>query len=202
MEFFKTFTALQLGLPFWSVLVLDAILVVAMLTCALTDARTGKILNKVTFPTMLAGLLLNGAFGLVSGIGAQGLLLSLLGLAVGFGIQFLPWVLGLAKAGDVKLLMAAGALKGWAFCLFGFLYGAVAFGILSLSWLLRNGELRKVGANLKNYLQIAVVTQSAPDAPTPTVTKRFVPWGVGLASGFLFALVLELILGKPFWFQL
>ncbi|HEX8463146.1 MAG TPA: hypothetical protein VF627_00885, partial [Abditibacterium sp.] len=113
---------------------------------------------------------------------------------------WIPFMLGLAKAGDVKLLAAVGALKGWAFCTFGFLYGAVAFGLISLPWLLRRGELRGVGRNLKSYAQIALVTQSAPDAPRPTVTKKFVPWGVGLSLGFFFALGLEIFFNKPFWF--
>jgi len=174
--------------------IINAVLVAVLLICAYTDGRGGKIFNKVTFPAMLAGLILNGAFG-----GTRGLLWALLGLAVGMAIQWVPFMLGLAKAGDVKLLMAVGALKGWAFCLFGFLYGAVAFALLILPWLSRRGELGMVGQNIRGYFERAALTQSAPDAPAPTVTKRFVPWGVGLAAGFFIALALEIALGRPTW---
>jgi prepilin peptidase CpaA len=126
---------------------------------------------------------------------------SLLGWAIGMGIQWVPFMLGLAKAGDVKLLAAVGALKGWAFCLFGFLYGAVAFAVLIIPWLARRKELGAVGVNIRNYFHLAAITQSAPDAPTPIVTKRFVPWGVGLAIGFFIALVLELTLGRATWIK-
>jgi len=179
-------------LGFWLTTI---VLVVFLAICAYTDATKSKIYNKVTFPAMAAGLLLNTIFG-----GVEGFKWSLLGWAVGMAIQWIPFMLGLAKAGDVKLLAAVGALKGWAFCSFGFLYGAAAFGIISIPWLLKRGELQGVGRNIKGYVQLAVITQSSPDAPTPTVTKKFVPWGVGLSIGFFIALGSELMLGKPFWF--
>ncbi|PQV64913.1 prepilin peptidase CpaA [Abditibacterium utsteinense] len=193
--YFQQFSSAQNGLSSTGVVLCNFALAIFLAICAYTDGTRAKIYNKVTFPAMLAGLLLHGIFG-----GAQSLIYSALGLAVGFGIQFVPWMLGLAKAGDVKLLMAVGALKGWAFCCFGFLYGALAFGLISIPWLLKRGELKAVGQNLKGYAQIAMMTQSAPDAPTPTVTKKFVPWGVGLSLGFFVALGLEMILGKAFWF--
>jgi prepilin peptidase CpaA len=171
------------------------VLIAFLATCAYTDATKSKIYNKVTFPAMLAGLLLHLIFG-----GLEGVKWSLVGLAFGMAIQWIPMMLGLAKAGDVKLLMGVGALKGAAFCAFGFLYGAFAFGLISIPWLLKRGELRGVGQNLKNYAQIALVTQTNPGAPTPTVTKKFVPWGVGLSIGFFLALILEIWLQKPFWF--
>lgn len=194
MSFFQQFTSAQNGLSSLGVGACDLVLALFLCACAYTDGTRGKILNKYTFPAMLAGLGFHAAFG---GLPALGW--SALGLAVGFGLQFVPWRLGLAKAGDVKLLMGVGALKGWAFCCFGFLYGAVAFGLISLPWLLKRGELRAVGQNLRGYAQIAMMTQSAPDAPIPTVTKKFVPWGVGLSLGFFVALGLEIALGQPFW---
>ncbi len=194
--YFQHFSSASWGLPPIGVVLCDLVLAVFLLICIYTDGVKSRIYNKVTFPAMLAGLLLHGIFGGLSGLGW-----SLLGWAVGMGIQWIPFMLGLAKAGDVKLLAGVGALKGWAFCTFGFLYGAVAFGLISLPWLLRRGELKAVGRNLRNYVEVAVVTQIAPDAPTPTVTKRFVPWGVGLSLGFFFALGLEIFLKKPFWFS-
>jgi prepilin peptidase CpaA len=194
--YFQSFSSAQWGLSLPGVWLCDIVLAIFLAICAYTDGTKGKIYNKVTFPTALVGLLLHITFG-----GVSGLLWSLVGLGVGLGIQWIPFMLGLAKAGDVKLLMAVGALKGWAFCCFGFLYGAAAFGLISLPWLLRRGELKGVGQNIKNYAEIALVTQLAPDAPTPTVTKKFVPWGVGLSLGFFLALGLEIFLGKPFWFK-
>ena len=178
--------------------VINVVLVWLLVTCFVTDWREGKIFNKVTFPSMAAGLVLCGAFGLVNGKGAVGFQWALLGWAVGMGIQWVPFMLGFAKAGDVKLLAAVGALKGWAFCVCGFLYGAVAFALL-MPFLAKKGELHGVAQTIKNYARAAAVTQSAPQAPEPTV-RRHLPWGPGLVVGFFIALALELFTGRPFWF--
>jgi prepilin peptidase CpaA len=192
--FLSHFTAKDaLGLTSWQVLAINALLSLVLVICFVTDWRQGKIFNKVTFPAMLAGILLNGAFG-----GANGFKWALVGWAVGMGIQWVPFMLGFAKAGDVKLLAAVGALKGPAFCIFGFFYGAIAFSLL-LPWLAKKGELAGVMQTLKNYTATAAVTQSAPEPPAPTV-RRHLPWGPGLVVGFFIALVMELAIGKPFWF--
>lgn len=190
-EYFSYFSAQEIGVSTTGVLALNGVLVAFLFICAYTDATQGKIYNKFTFPAMILGVILNTTFG-----GTAGLVWSLIGWAVGMGIQWVPFMLGLAKAGDVKLLAAVGALKGWAFCTFGFLYGAIAFALLILPWLLLRGELGAVGNNIKKYFHFAIATVSKPDAPVPVVEKRFVPWGVGLAIGFFIALILELFFGR------
>lgn len=194
--YFSRWSNAEAGVTSSGVWIVNALLVALLLVCAYTDAREGKIYNKYTFPAMVLGVALNGLFG-----GTIALLWSLLGWAVGMGIQWVPFMLGAAKAGDVKLLAAVGALKGWAFCSFGFLYGAIVFSLLILPWLARRGELKAVGQNIGGYFKLAAITQSAPDAPAPVVTKRFVPWGVGLSIGFLIALVIELLRGRATWIQ-
>ena len=193
--FFRHLTSTSIGLSPVGNVLCDGVLALFLAYCAFTDGTKSKIFNHATFPAMGVGLLLHLLFG-----GGTGLGWALLGLAIGLGIQFVPWRLNLAKAGDVKLLMAVGALKGWAFCVFGFLYGSIAFGILILPWLAKRGELGAVGRNLKNYAHLALVTHTA-EAPAPTVTKKFVPWGVGLSIGFGIALAFELILGQPIWWS-
>jgi prepilin peptidase CpaA len=195
-QYFSQWNNLEAGVAATGVMIINICLVVFLLVCAYTDGREGKIYNKWTFPAMGLGLLLNAVFG-----GFNGFVWSLLGWAVGMGIQWVPFMFGLAKAGDVKLLAAVGALKGWAFCLFGFLYGAIAFALLILPWLARRGELKAVGQNIGDYFKIAAITQTAPDAPVPVVQKRFVPWGVGLGIGFLVALAIELLFGRATWIR-
>lgn len=195
MEFYlRNFSSSAVGVSPIGVWACNLVLIGLLAYCSYTDGTRGKIYNKVTFPAMGLGLLLNWIFGGTTGLGW-----AILGWGVGMAIQWIPFMMGLAKAGDVKLLAAVGALKGWAFCSFGFLYGAAAFGLISLPWLLRRGELKGVGRNIKNYAAIAAISYTKPDAPTPTVTKKFVPWGVGLSIGFFIALILEIVMGKSFW---
>lgn len=77
---------------------------------AFTDIKDHKIYNKLTLLLIPAGfltnLLLYGISGLKNSLG--GFLL---------GISFvLFWLMGMLKAGDIKLYMAIGALAGWRFC--------------------------------------------------------------------------------------
>jgi prepilin peptidase CpaA len=190
-ELFTLWTASDFGVSRTGVSIINTVLVVVLTICFFTDLRYSKIYNKVTFPAMAAGILLNGIFG-----GVTGASWALLGWAVGMGIQWIPFMMGFAKAGDVKLLAAVGALKGWAFCGFGFLYGAAVFGFILIPWLAWRGELGGVRDNLKAYFSTAAITQSIPDAPEPTVQKKYVPWAIGLCLGFFIALGFEIITGR------
>ncbi|MCS6859506.1 MAG: A24 family peptidase [Abditibacteriales bacterium] len=173
-------------------IVLDTILTVALLIVIYTDARHGKIYNWVTFPTIGLGIGINAALG-----HWDGLKLSLLGLLAGLGIQFLPWQMGLAKAGDVKLLAAVGALKGWHFLLFGFLYGAAIHGLIAIPYLAARGFLRPALRNMFVFLYSKALF--SPSASLMPASKIYMPWGIGLSLGFLLAMVLELVWGRVWW---
>ena len=192
--YFGKWSSSEVPINTFGVVFINFVLLAVILTCAYTDTKTGKILNKVTFPAMIGGIVLNTIFG-----GLYGFWWSLIGWTVGMAIQWIPFTLGFAKAGDVKLLAAVGALKGWAFCTFGFLYGAAAFGFILVPWLARRGELRGAVGNIKTYFALAALTQSAPDAPAPTTTRKYVPWGLGLVIGFVIALIMEVMTGRAIW---
>lgn len=82
----------------------DVVLGALLLGASYTDLRTGKIKNVLTFPVMLCGVLMSPLFGAHWYDGALGLLT---GLAAGVVL----WKFGGAyHPGDVKLVMAAGAL--------------------------------------------------------------------------------------------
>src|SRR3989338_2412253 len=91
---------------------IGVILLGTVLFCAATDLVTGKIYNVVTFSIIGFGFLYHGF--LVDG---NGILFSLLGVAFGCALFFPFFALCAIGAGDVKLLMAIGALKGWSFAL-------------------------------------------------------------------------------------
>lgn len=123
---------------------LAAIFVSGFAAC--TDLKYHKIYNKLTIPAILAGLAFNLAFN-----GLGGLLDGLLGILTGF-LFIVLWMLGMLKAGDVKLYMAIGAITGWRFCgyvmIFSILIGGVAAAFLM--------AIRKTGRasarRLKEYL--------------------------------------------------
>ncbi len=106
------------------------------LAAAISDRRFHKIPNKMTAPMCVAGIVYHVAF-----YGLDGLWVSLLGFAAGFGILFVLWMIGSAGGADVKLMAALGTWLGWLailkvlFCSLIFVttgtIGIVLIGLLS-----------------------------------------------------------------------
>lgn len=161
-----------------------AVLVLAA-AAAYTDLRWGKIFNALTLPFALLGLTLNTIGG-----GWEGLLLSIEGLGLGFGLWLLSSFLGrIMGGGDIKLLMAFGALQGPGFLLLTLLYGALAGGIMALVVALRRGilvrTLRSLGASM--YLR---ATCGAPMEITEGAGEVRLPYAFALAVGAMVTLAL------------
>jgi prepilin peptidase CpaA len=106
------------------------------LIAAICDLRFRKIPNKMTAPMCVAGIVYQVIFS-----GMDGLWVSLLGFAAGFGILFVLWMIATAGGGDVKLMAALGTWLGWLttlkvlFCSLIFVtmgtIGIVLIGLLS-----------------------------------------------------------------------
>jgi len=111
-----------------ALLISKLVLLITMLGIALyTDLKVGKIYNKLTMPCMLAGLTLNTIQG-----GIPGLLHSFEGILLVLVIFLLFAKLGSIGGGDVKLLMAVGAVMGLNFATKAMLLSAVAGGVLAI----------------------------------------------------------------------
>jgi len=100
---------------------MDSALVVALmivlLIAVVTDLRSSRIPNWLTFSAM--GFALAGHAWLGS---MQGVIFSLAGLGTGLGLFFLIYLAGGVGAGDVKLMAAIGAFVG-------------VYGVLSCAWI-------------------------------------------------------------------
>ena len=158
-------------------LVQDFVLAVFALVVMVTDFRWRRIPNVVTYPTMLLGLVLAALqrfpgeirmpFGDTPGSG--GFLDHLLALVAALAVLYPLFSARAMKAGDVKLLMTVGALKGLLFLFWSFVYGALIGGVVALAYI---GVQRLArGRKLRDVLQ------------------TFIPYGVSLAAGSLIALV-------------
>jgi prepilin peptidase CpaA len=100
---------------------MDSVIIVALmivlLIAVVTDLRSSRIPNWLTFSAM--GFALAGHAWLGS---MHGVLFSLAGLGTGLGLFFLIYLAGGIGAGDVKLMAAIGAFVG-------------VYGVLSCAWL-------------------------------------------------------------------
>jgi prepilin peptidase CpaA len=145
-----------------------------------TDWRWQRIPNQATYPTMLLGLIFGALEGL-SGIGVgepfrEGFLDHLTGLVLAFLVCYPFYAAGGLKAGDAKMLMAVGALRGGTFLLNAALYGALAGGALALV--------------LIAFRRIAPPETEVAD-PFWRLMKSRIPYGVALGIGALIALVMR-----------
>jgi prepilin peptidase CpaA len=112
-------------------MIVDGVLFLFLGFSFYSDLKYRKVFNFAVVSAILLGLGLNFA-----ALGWYGLWHSLLGLAVGFALLFVVYLLGGMGAGDVKFLAAAGALKGANFVLHGTLFGVVIAGVVSIFVLL------------------------------------------------------------------
>ena len=161
-----------------------------------TDVRWRRIPNLLTFPAILAGLVLRTAFQ-----GWEGLALSLCGM---FAAPVLLLLLHAGRGlgmGDIKLAAAVGAILGPPLTLVAVFSTALAGGLVALAAQLRPGGLL---AQTLSTLLIGVpllgrwarrVSETEHDPATMTI-----PYGVGIAIGSLSTLVVYWCTEHESWF--
>ena len=155
----------------------DAALAVFVVTIIVTDWRWRRIPNVVTYPTMLAGLVLSVFEAFPGQPFQRGLLDHVTALAIAFLVGYPLVAFGGMKAGDAKFLMAVGALKGSYFLFVAGVYGALIGGIVAIIFIVaRRLEAARGGA----------------DTGFRRLLKTWIPYGVALGLGALAALGVEI----------
>ncbi|PFA67269.1 prepilin peptidase [Bacillus sp. AFS015802] len=118
------------------------VLIFALGVSLFTDLKKRKILNIITFPAILIGLLF---YSITQGW--DGFFFSSAGFLVGMGTLLIPFLLGGMGAGDVKLMGTVGALMGSVFTLKAFVVVALIGGFISLILIVKkNGIIHSVRA--------------------------------------------------------
>jgi prepilin peptidase CpaA len=174
-------------------IVLVSLTGVAVSVSLVTDLRSRKILNVITYPALLAGPIIHGlVWGWSTRMG-QGLEWSLIGLVVG-GLPFLVFNAVNSSAfgmGDVKLMAAVGGLMGFPFIIEDLLYVALVGGVVALVALLWKGRLLRTLGRLVRRRRPAEAEGEAAEAPEPAASI-YVPYGVAIAFGTLWAFLVTL----------
>lgn len=159
-------------------LLINILLIILILSSAITDISNKKIYNIQTYSAMSFGLVLGFAFG-----GWHGILTSLLGMLTGLALLFFFYMAGSVGAGDVKLLGAIGALKGTTFVLWTMFYTGLVGGIMALSIIIWKGTVRITLKNLVHYLRHPLQTQEDDEGRD----QQYLPYGLAISSGCLWA---------------
>ncbi len=147
---------------------------------AVSDIRERKVYNKVVFPCLAAGLILNSVLA-----GWFGLLVSLEGVGVGFVLLFPFYLLGGMGAGDVKFLMAVGSFFGPLFAAMGTVYGAVIAGVSAIFVLLVKRRLFSTLKDVFLAVFLFFAGRSRRSLSFDKKTSVSLPYAAFLAAGLL-----------------
>ncbi|MGA6826338.1 A24 family peptidase [Nitrospira sp. NS4] len=150
------------------------LLLVLLGVAAVTDLRTYTIPNWLTGPAVLAGITLHTVTTQFTG-----LVFSLEGAALGFGLFVILYVCGWMGAGDVKLYAAVGSFLGPAQTISAAIGIAIVGGLLALVVLALHQGWRKIGV----WLWSMVLTRSVQRLTPGQGEDPKVPYAVAIGLG-------------------
>ena len=174
-----------MSIEYWQITL--AILIPGILYASWIDYAQRRVPNWLNAALALAGLVTQGAyFGWYqSGVGGVGW--GLLGLAVGFGVLIVPWLMHGMGAGDVKLMAAIGCWLGTWLTLLSFGAGAIIGGIVACVMIYTSGRTIHAITNLQTIMtkmrRLETAFGEFGGARTFGDTSQLLPYGVPLTAG-------------------
>ena len=171
-------------------LIKHCVLFVLLIVAAYTDLTRGKVYNWSTMPAVFLGLALAYVLG---GVWAGRLLTvslagNLLAALLVFAIFIWPYLMGGVGAGDVKLIVAVGAVGGFRnlYVVHALFYSALVGAVFSLIVLLRHGKLREGLKGSVRFL-FSLGLRKAPAEGQERPAPLTVPYGAAIAVGSMVA---------------
>ena len=147
------------------------------------DVRHRRIPNKIVLPTLICGLSLN-----TFGHGWSGLLSSVEGCLLAFGLMLMLYFFGAMGAGDVKLFAAIGSIIGLGLVLKTFVVVVVLGALLAMVSMVFTGTAR---VTMQRVYLILVGFLPGWKMPRYEVTpdRHTIPYGVAIMLGTLISLL-------------
>jgi prepilin peptidase CpaA len=151
--------------------------------CAYWDLRYRKIPNWATLPGIVLGLGMN-----TLSYGWQGIKSSGIGLIVGFGALLVLFILSWMGGGDVKLMAAVGALKGYPFVVSALFYSLIVGVVIGVAMLIWN---RKTLRTFKNLFFVigSRVSKLVPKQDIDREEGQKIPFGLAIVLGTAWAMI-------------
>jgi prepilin peptidase CpaA len=149
------------------------------------DVRYRRIPNQLVLLTLLGGLVLNTIFG-----GTHGLLLSLGGFALAFGVMFFLHAFGTMGAGDVKLFGAIGAVSGISLVLPTLLVVAITGGFFAICKMIYSRRTMTTLLGVSQFFYGLLPGQRVPRFEVPADRSITLPYAVPICFGSVIAFFL------------
>jgi prepilin peptidase CpaA len=148
------------------------------------DLKYRKIPNWATLPAIVLGLGLNGLL-----LGWGGMKASGLGFLVGFGALLVLFILSWMGGGDVKLMAAVGALKGYPFVVSALFYSLIVGVVIGVAMLIWN---RKTLRTFKNLFFVVGSRLSSviPKQDIKREETQKIPFGLAIVLGTVWAMIM------------
>lgn len=163
----------------------DIALLFITLIAGIWDLRTGRIPNMLTYGAIAIGLLLSGLQG-------QAVVMSsIVGFLVGFSIFAMAFRAGMMGGGDVKLMGAIGALKGFPFVIYVMYYACTVTAVVAFSILVYRGVALATLRDIGRTLFSGIMTREWALPPARADLK--IPFGAALSVASQVALVGDLL---------
>jgi prepilin peptidase CpaA len=164
------------------------------LVAAVQDIRSRRISDALTIPAILSGIALHTARS-----GWDGLLVSLLGAAIGGGFLLIFCLRGGMGLGDVKLMGGIGALVGAPFVLPVLVLTGVAGGVIAAGKLVVRYGKRYHEQNAKltcawGGYRVEETCEGSNGGDGPL--RDSIPYGVAIAAGTIVSVALLLGTGS------
>lgn len=166
----------------FNLILLGLVLIISLIT----DIKERKILNIVTLPAILIGLVFY-----TFTLGWDGFLFSGKGFLVGLGLLIIPYLIGGMGAGDVKLMAAIGALTGASFTFYSFIYTGIIGGIIALILIIKSKGL---GNSIKSLFFSVLFLKSqlgSLKVPAKNSSSITFPYGVAIVLGTVCAFMVR-----------
>src|SRR5713101_1552456 len=163
--------------------IIPALAATVAVCAAISDVKERRIPNLLTYPALVAGLLLQGILH-----GWRGLLASAGGGLLFGGVFLLFYLVRAMGAGDVKLAAALGCIVGPSASLQVLFATALAGGALAIVFMVLSGRIVQT---LRNTLWVAAFhaqhgLQTHPMVNLDNPAAVRMPYGLAFAAGTLY----------------
>jgi prepilin peptidase CpaA len=149
------------------------------------DVRYRRIPNRLVLFAFTGGIALNTIFG-----GYHGLLISLGGFALAFGLMFFLHAFGTMGAGDVKLFAAIGAINGISLVLPTLVVVALTGGLFALCKMIHARRTLATLVGVGQFFYGMLPGHRVPRFEVPTDRSITLPYAVPICFGSLIAFLL------------